>query len=149
MALLAPLSLGRIPFPRNRDFGSRDAVRIWAIEPEGKHLVLVGPFDRQVGKARNAHAMGQVQIAFDLAQVRLCLCNGVLEPSKPFRPLCLCLENSVSRQQRLWFEETRFECVELLSWKAEHAVLAGPFHRQVGEACNPHAVRESTRALSR
>ena len=32
----------------------------------------------------------------------------------------------------------------LLSWKAEHVVLAGPFHRQVGEACNPHAVREST-----
>ena len=31
-----------------------------------------------------------------------------------------------------------------MSWKAEHVVLAGSFHRQVGEACNPHAVREST-----
>jgi hypothetical protein len=27
-------------------------------------------------------------------------------------------------------EQTRFECVELLSWKAEHAVLAGPFERR-------------------
>ena len=42
---------------------------------------------------------------------RFCLCNSVLEPSRPFRALCLCPENSVSRQQRLWFEETRFDCV--------------------------------------
>ena len=40
---------------------------------------------------------------------RFCLCNGVLEPSQPFRPLCLCPKNSVSRQRRLRFEETRFE----------------------------------------
>src|ERR1700740_2325687 len=40
---------------------------------------------------------------------RICLCNGVLEPSQPFRPLCLCPKNSVSRQRRLWFEETRFD----------------------------------------
>src|ERR1700688_4082133 len=31
--------------------------------------------------------------------------------SKPLRRLCLRRENSISRQQRLWFEETRFECV--------------------------------------
>ena len=42
---------------------------------------------------------------------RFCLCNGVFEPSEWFRPLCLCRENPVSRQRRLWFEETRFECV--------------------------------------
>ena len=29
--------------------------------------------------------------------------------SKPLRRLCLRRENSISRQQRLWFEETRFE----------------------------------------
>ena len=32
----------------------------------------------------------------------------------------------------------------LLSWEAEQVVLAGPFHRQVGEARNAHAVREPT-----
>jgi hypothetical protein len=37
---------------------------------------------------------------------RFCLCNGVLEPSKPFRPLCLWPQYSVSRQRRLRFEET-------------------------------------------
>src|SRR5438128_564955 len=42
---------------------------------------------------------------------RFCLCNGVLEPSQPFRPLCLCPKNSVSRQRRLRFDETLFECV--------------------------------------
>ena len=42
-----------------------------------------------------------------------CLCNGVLEHSKRFWPLCLCpKKNSVSRQPRLWFEETRFECAD-------------------------------------
>ena len=40
---------------------------------------------------------------------RFCLCNGVLASSQPFRPLCLCPQNSVSRQRRLRFEETRFE----------------------------------------
>ena len=28
-----------------------------------------------------------------------------------FRNLCLCRRNSVSRKQRFWFEETRFDCV--------------------------------------
>ena len=41
---------------------------------------------------------------------RFCLCNGVFESSQPFRPLCLCPQNSVSCQRRLRFEETRFEC---------------------------------------
>ena len=40
---------------------------------------------------------------------RFCLCNGVFEPLQPFRSLCLCPQNSVSRQRRLRFEETRFE----------------------------------------
>ena len=37
---------------------------------------------------------------------RFCLCNGVFEPSQPIRPLCLCPQNSVSRQRRLRFEES-------------------------------------------
>ena len=37
---------------------------------------------------------------------RFCLCTGVLESPKPFRPLCLCPENSVSPQRRFRFEET-------------------------------------------
>src|SRR5262249_10256941 len=41
---------------------------------------------------------------------RFCLCNGVFEPLQPFRSLCLCPQNSDSRQRRLRFEETRFEC---------------------------------------
>ena len=32
---------------------------------------------------------------------RFCLCNGVFEPLQPFRSLCLCPRNSVSRQRRL------------------------------------------------
>src|SRR5262249_27013765 len=32
---------------------------------------------------------------------RFCLRNGVFEPSQPFRPLCPCPQNSVSRQRRL------------------------------------------------
>ena len=31
--------------------------------------------------------------------------------SQPFRPLCLCPQNSVSRQRRLRFEESRFEFI--------------------------------------
>jgi hypothetical protein len=57
-----------------------------------------------------------------------------LEPSDPFQGLRLCPQNSVSRKQRLWFEETQFENVRLLSRKAKHLVLAGPFGRQVGKA---------------
>ena len=30
---------------------------------------------------------------------------------EPFRRLCLCRQNFVSRQLRFWFEETRFDCV--------------------------------------
>ena len=37
---------------------------------------------------------------------RFCLCTGVLESPRPFRPLCLCPENSLSPQRRLRFEET-------------------------------------------
>src|SRR6516165_4252974 len=44
---------------------------------------------------------------------RFCLCNGVLASSQPFRPLCLCPKNSVSRQWRPGFEETRFECMTI------------------------------------
>jgi hypothetical protein len=32
---------------------------------------------------------------------------------KSLRPLCLCPENSVSRQRGLWFEETWFECATI------------------------------------
>jgi hypothetical protein len=37
---------------------------------------------------------------------RFCLCTGVLESPRPFRPLCLCPENSVSPQRRLRCCET-------------------------------------------
>jgi hypothetical protein len=37
------------------------------------------------------------------------LCDGVPGSSGRFRGICLCPQNSVSRKQRLWFEETRFE----------------------------------------
>src|SRR5262249_46771889 len=53
-------------------------------------------------QCRNPEAQGAGCLA------RFCLCNAVLEPSQPFRPLCLCPKNSVSRQRRPGFEETRF-----------------------------------------
>jgi hypothetical protein len=62
---------------------------------------------------------------------RFCLCTGVLESPRPFRPLCLCPENSVSRQRRLRFEETGSNAMSVraapsptaLSPQAEHPDL--------------------------
>ncbi len=62
------------------------------------------------------------------ALARFCLCTASLNRRSCFRPLCLCPGNPVSPQRRLWFEKTRFESV-IMSWKAEHLVLAGRFHR--------------------
>ncbi len=59
----------------------------------------------------------------------LSLRKGVLGPSKAFRPLCLCPENSVSWQQRPWFEETRFERL-IIELNAEHLELVGQFRRK-------------------
>src|SRR5262249_3125376 len=42
-------------------------------------------------------------------------CNRVLEPSRASWGLCLCPRNSVSRQRRLWFEETQFESEPAIS----------------------------------
>jgi hypothetical protein len=58
-----------------------------------------------------------------------------------FRHLCLRQQNSVSRQQRPRQAETGSNAALLLR-KTENLVLLGPFGGQVGEASNPHAMRQ-------
>jgi hypothetical protein len=48
-------------------------------------------FRRSSPRCRRLQRIGRGCLA------RFCLCNGLLEPSEPFQPLCLCPENSVSR----------------------------------------------------
>ena len=70
----------------------------------------------------------------------IALCTGVLESPRPFRPLCLCPENSVSPQWRLRFEETGSNAMSVraapsptaLSPRVEHP---GLLQARPAEAC--------------
>src|SRR4029077_9084372 len=69
------------------------------------------------------------------------LCERLSGFRRPFRRLCLWPQNSVSRQQRPRQAETGSNAV-LPRGKAENLVLLAPFGGQVGEASNPHAMRQ-------
>ena len=54
------VSAREIPFPGNGDFGSkRRGSNVQLLSRKAQHLVLTGPFGRQVGEASNAHAVGE------------------------------------------------------------------------------------------
>jgi hypothetical protein len=83
---------------RTYRFGHNRLVRVLASPPRSPSRTEISRFSRTAPNVRGCLA-------------RFCPCNGVFEPSQPLRPLCLCPKNSVSRQRRLRFDETRFECV--------------------------------------
>ena len=58
------VSAAKIPFPRTETTADRDSVRVCVrlLRRKTEHLVLAGPFRRQVGEASNAHAMRQPAI---------------------------------------------------------------------------------------
>ena len=86
---------------RDRANGGQDQTA----DEAGMNAGLKDAGDRQYRAFRRIAPNGRGCLA------RFCLCNGVLEPAKPFRALCLCIQKSVSRQRRLRFEETRFDTV--------------------------------------
>jgi hypothetical protein len=50
------VSGGKIPFPGNRDVGSkRRGSTVWLLSRKSEQLMLAGPFCRQVGKASHSH----------------------------------------------------------------------------------------------
>jgi hypothetical protein len=79
--------------------------------------------------------------------VRFGLCKGVLERSKPLRPLRLCPQYSVSRQQRLRFEETRFDSV-IIDLEGRAFGAGGPFGRWPDWQPSLPPVRTSCRSLA-
>ena len=87
----------------------------WPIERAEKHQHLKRQAERQAhnllfaGSSPSSHGSRRIPPNGRGCLARFCLCNGVFEPSQPFRPLCLCPQNSISRQRRLRFEETQFE----------------------------------------
>jgi len=62
---------------------------------------------------------------------------------KRFQRVSLCRQNPVSSHGAPLQTEIPIQmCARLLPRKAEHLVLAGPHRRQIGEACDAHAMGE-------
>ena len=59
----------KIPFPGNGDGRRQRLVRMVSYCAKPEHLVLAGPFSRQVGEADDAHAMGESSIDRSLDEV--------------------------------------------------------------------------------
>ena len=118
-------------FPASREFGSGDGFDPGCIH---HHAVLHSwRFPEGVRNASNWR--GSYAAAWSL---RPLICGRATS----WR-FFLWARNPVSRQRRPLSSETRSNG-ELLRWKSEHLVLAGPFSRQVGETGNSHAAWESS-----
>jgi hypothetical protein len=65
------VSVHEIPFPGNRDFSSkRRGSNARLLGGKAKHLVLAGPFGRQVDEAGDAHAVGKPTLDGCLNKIR-------------------------------------------------------------------------------
>ena len=65
------VSVHEIPFPGNRDFSSkRRGSNARLLGGKAKHLVLAGPFGRQVDEAGDAHAVGKPNLDRCLNKIR-------------------------------------------------------------------------------